>query len=196
MEEDSGLPANAGPRFGNNDVLRHTILPYCLLGFLVALLAPEESSKYPTIAAVISGVSSCIPGIDHLANATASPGATRVFLAVMWIFFPLVVAIATPQVDLACVPRLHLLRRSDQWFLVGTGVAISLFSLMMIAFFPAITMAEAVSQGGRGGWLMIALTQSRIGLALIGPLFFCIAATWSAATIKLAYLVSQTERTR
>ena len=177
-------------RAQNSETMKAVLWPYTITGALVAILCPEalvQSSLNTTPLAAAESLGYLFPVFVNLPRATTFPATTTLFLLVM----------STGLVPVACMlakrwqfhRRMTSLRKSDQQVVLCSGLFIAILSIVLITQFPSVSVDEIRDQGGRGGWLVSFLTQSRIGIALIGSTFFAIAATASGVTAALWSLI-------
>jgi hypothetical protein len=175
-------------RARNGKALASALRYYFLLGVALPFVIPDGYVRsFPAAMSLVQWFDWAIPGIPRLAKLSPFPDVMRTFLIVMWLLVPF----AAYRVARVWTwnPGLFALKRSDQWFVVGSMTFIAaLFFTFFYVFLDVSTPLE--SAGGRGGLLMVSLTQHRIGLALLGSTCFCSIAGTLGLAARLAYLVA------
>jgi hypothetical protein len=170
----------------NGAAIRRTLGPYYLVGVVLALAIPESfAASFPPTR----WLGAVVPGIAHLVVLSSSPEAMRLFLSVMWLLLPF----AAYHLALAWHwnPRIFELKRSDQWFVVAFAALIAMLLFAFLFFFVELDPSHRASAGGRRGALIRLMIEYRLGMALIGPLLFCILAATAGLAVRLAYLVAR-----
>jgi len=170
----------------NRSALKTALLAYFLVGTVVAVLIPESLLQPAPIAQALRWFDPLVPGIPRLASISPLPDLMRLFLIVMWLLMP----VAAYRVGMAWHwnPRTFVLRKSDQWFLVGVIWTIAAFAFAFLFFFVEVS-PSSLDGGGRGKAFVRLLTQYRFGIGIVGSLYFCIIATTIGLAIRLIYLV-------
>ena len=161
---------------------------YFVTGLMLAFLVPDGYAQSSPIAhALMQWFDVVIPGVPRLAKLSSFPDVMRTFLILMWLLLPY----AGYRVARAWTwnPRLFALKRSDQWFVVGSILLVAAFCFWFLYFFFDITTPlEFVD--GRGGFFVRVLTQTRAGLAFAGTTSFCVIAVTAGLALRLLYLVA------
>lgn len=172
----------------NGKALTRALRNYFLFGLVLPFVIPDGYVRsFPIVVSLMQWFDAVIPGIPRLARLSPFADVTRTFLIVMWLLVPF----AAYRVARAWTwnPRLFALKRSDQWFVVGSILLIAGFLFAFFYFFLDVsTPLESV--GGRGGGFMLAFTQYRTGLALLGSMSFCVIAWTLGLAARLFYLVA------
>jgi hypothetical protein len=170
--------------------MKAVLWPYTITGAAVAILCPEalvQSILSTTLLVAAETLGYLFPVFVNLPRTTTFPATTTLFLLVMSAGLVPAACMLAKRWRFHC--RMTSLRKSDQQVVLCSGLFIALLSIVLISQFPSVSVDEIRNQGGRGGWLVSFLTQSRIGLALIGSTFFAIAATASGVTAALWVLI-------
>ncbi len=160
----------------NGDVLRRALVPYALLGIALATLVPERGASFLSteLSLLVSAVAEIVPTVANLPTVTTFPSVAEIYLLLMLLVMP------SPAILLACKwsfsPRLLSLKTADQLVVFTSLAFIALLSIILLTQFPDVTSEAISAQGGRGGWLVRLVTQSRFGLAIFGTAFFACAA--------------------
>jgi hypothetical protein len=155
--------------------MKSALSVYFLAGIAVILVTPERALEdVPGMAALANWFASLVPGIERLSRATAFPQAMKVALVALWIGFPITAACIHRAWNFN--ERIFTLKKSDLWFGVLSIWLVAAILILPIYLFFDISMAEAAQAGGRGGLLVRSVTQSRLGAAVVAPLWFCCAA--------------------
>jgi hypothetical protein len=173
----------------NGNATTRALRYYFLAGLVLPFAIPEGYARsFPSLLTLMQWFDAAIPGIPKLAQLAPFPDVMRTFLIVMWLLLPF----AAYRVARAWTwnPRLFALKRSDQWFVVGSSLLIAGFCFGFLYFFIDNPATPLESVGGRGGAFVRALTQYRIGLALAGTTFFCAIALTLGLALRLLYLVA------
>ena len=161
---------------------------YFVTGLILAFLVPDGYVQSTSISqTLMQWFDVAIPGVPRLAKLSSFPDVMRTFLILMWLLLPYagyrVARVWTWN------PRLFALKRSDQWFVVGSILLIAAFCFWFMYFFFDVT-TPLESAGGRGGFFIRGLTQTRVGLAFAGTAFFSLIAATSGLALRLLYLVA------
>jgi len=154
------------------------------MGVVIALASPlQVLQSFPPLRSVVEFAASLVPAISRIASASDMPDAVQVYWTLMWIGLPIVtVRIAsywTYSPKILCAG----LWRKVKIFLMCLFL-ISLFGWFVI-FFGTTTLENISDLHGRGGAFMRVITQSRIGLAILGGLSFCCFSSLFGVSVRL-----------
>lgn len=159
---------------------------YPLIGFVLTLLIPESFiSQSPLLKQIITVASNWIPAINNLSTVSDFPWLTSLYLAVMWMLFPLMVwwwRVNMPYTETLAPMRQCLM------LLIVTPLVIAFLSTI-IYWFPFHPDARELGfHAGRSGVFLSAILHSRLGLGLSFGAFFYLVSLLVMAWLRVVWL--------
>jgi|SRR5882724_9144283 len=180
----------AEARSRNGVLIKTLFAPYLLLGIFIMLLVPEGiSESIPILGSLTSWAGTWIPSMRRYAAISPFPDAARLFILIMSVGFPFVAwQFARNWVFPS---RIFDLRPSNKWFVVGSAAAIALLLAYFLWIFLDVSRESVLQSGGRGGIVVQALTQYRLGMAVIDSMLFVAAAGATGVAFGLAFQITR-----
>lgn len=156
----------------NSTALIRAFRGYFLIGLTIALASPRSVlDSFYLFRMTVEIVSAFIPAVSKLASVSDIPEVVKFYWVAMCVGFPIV----TFRVALLWTysPRILNATAWTKFKTIFSWFVLVFLIGWLVVFFGDTSTVALPDNHGRGGAMIRAIVQTRIGLALFGGLLFC-----------------------